>query len=647
MSKLAYQRLDDLLELLIKRSDYVSMHEFTTTFLVSDRTIRTDINNLNDTLKNVGATVTLARGKGYFLDIIDKATFTTWWKHSLTSSKIVLNSIEERQAFLIFTLFKESKPLSLEDFLEQLYVSKNTFYTYLKTIRDAFLPYGLKIVNRPNIGFEVIGSEFSKRQAISELLIGKDLQEYLVGFTETELALFDSIDLDLLKTIELASLAPLGLLDSDYYHKNILSHFALALSRIRENKPLIEFPIKVPTINNTAMTSMNLFFSQIEASFELILTKPERDYFIYYLSLNAPRLVETEAELEQSNAIAQDIVEELLGIIKKTSNFDWLKDETLIRDLTSHIEGFINMNLMDAGRSNPLLKTIKKSFPLAYDLCVTHLETLGIKYGLYFSDAEIGFVALHIAGAIERSTISNHRKYRVILICGTGRAMSRIIEAKINKRYPNEIEIVNRLSFIELQQQDLSEVDFVITTVPLGKITVPFIDIHMNQLDKDIEKVQAFMNQLNSKTATIFELFQKEFFFPIPELMTKEQLLVKMSRALEVRSIVPDSFFDSIWEREQISQTNINDVLAIPHPMSLISHQSRIAVAVLPNGLDWGNNETIHFVFLFAITKEDYEDTKDIYNLLLDFIEHSESQKEILVQPTFDYFIEKLKEIYP
>jgi len=53
-----------------------------------------------------------------------------------------------------------------------------------------------------------LGNEFAKRQAISDLLIEKDLQEYLVGFTEMELELFDTIDLTRLQELSLNHLAP-------------------------------------------------------------------------------------------------------------------------------------------------------------------------------------------------------------------------------------------------------------------------------------------------------------------------------------------------------------------------------------------------------------------------------------------------------
>lgn len=644
MSKLAYQRLDDLLELLAKQTTPLPMKELAKTFSISERTVRTDIANLNDLLTNVGATITLVRGQGYLLTILSKEQFNDWWNESMSSTDSFLTTSEERQAYLLFMLFKNESPLSLDDFLDQLFISKNTFYSYLKTARDNLMTYQLKIVNRPNIGFEIVGSEFAKRQAISDLLIEKDLQEYLVGFTEMELALFDTIDLDLLQKLELEYLAPLELLDSDYYHKNILSHFALAISRFLAGNEIVEFPLRVPILKKNAQETLDHFLTEIDQAFDIQLTHGEKEYFTYYLALNAPRLVETEATNTSSAATAKTIVDELLQAIKRTSNFDWVQDDMLIEDLTSHIEGFINMNLMEARRSNPLLATIKKSFPQAYDLCLTHLEIVGKKHGLYFSQDEVGYIALHIAGAMERNSSNDHRKYRVILVCGTGRAMSRIIEAKIKKNYQEIIEVVDRLSYVELQQCDLSAVDFVITTVPLERLSIPHLYINMAKLDKEIVKIENFIANYNEKKDEIYSLFREEFYFH-ENFADKEQLLKKMTQQLFQQGFVPEGFHDSIMKREAINQTNINEWLAIPHPMSLLAKRSAVAVAVLPEGVDWGQGDLVKFVFLFAISKEDYEDTEEIYSLLLELMDREDIQLAILQQNDFQNFLKQIKQL--
>lgn len=644
MSKLAYQRLDDLLELLAKQTTPIPMKELANSFAISERTIRTDIANLNDLLSNVGASITLVRGQGYLLSIHSKEQFDEWWSESMSSSVTHLTTSEERQAYLLFLLFKNENPLSLDDFLDQLFVSKNTFYSYLKTARDHLMSYQLKIINRPNIGFEVLGNEFAKRQAISDLLIEKDLQEYLVGFTEMELSLFDNIDLGLLQKLELKHLAPLELLDSDYYHKNILSHFALAISRFLAGHEMSEFPLRVPILKQQAQNVLTHFLAEIDQAFDIQLTNGEKNYFTYYLALNAPRLVETAATNNSSIKTAQSIVGELLRAIKRTSNFDWIEDKTLIEDLTSHIEGFINMNLMNARRSNPLLTTIKKSFPQAYDLCLTHLEIVGKKHGLYFSQDEVGYIALHIAGAMERNSISDHRKYRVILVCGTGRAMSRIIEAKINKYYQETIEVVERLSYVELQQQDLTTIDFVITTVLLEQLSIPHVYINMAKLDKEIVKIEHFLSRFTEANDEIYSLFHEDFYLH-EDVENKEQLLERMTLQLFQKDFVPENFLDSIMKREAINQTNINEWLAIPHPMSLLANQSAVSVAILPNGVDWGNGDLVKFVFLFAITKEDYEDTEEIYSLLLELMEREDIQQALLQQSDYHHFLTYIKQL--
>lgn len=644
MSKLAYQRLDDLLGLLAKQTTPLPMKELAKSFSISERTVRTDIANLNDLLSNVGATITLLRGQGYLLTIHSKEQFNDWWTESMTSAESFLTTSEERQAYLLFLLFKNEPPLSLDDFLDRLFISKNTFYSYLKTARDNLLTYQLKIINRPNIGFELLGNEFAKRQAISDLLIEKDLQEYLVGFTEMELALFDNIDLDLLQQLELESLAPLGLLDSDYYHKNILSHFALALSRFLDGHVITDFPVRVPILKQEAKDALGHFLAEIDRAFDIQLTADEKEYFTYYLALNAPRLVETELISTSSTETAKNLVEELLQAIKRTSNFDWVQDATLVEDLTSHIEGFINMNLMEARRSNPLLATIKKSFPQAYDLCLTHLEILGEKHGLYFSQDEVGYIALHIAGAMERNSVSNNRKYRVILVCGTGRAMSRIIEAKINKNYQDTLEVVDRFSYVELQQCNLSMIDFIITTVPLEQLSVPHIYINMAKLDKEIVKIENFIANFNQAKGEIYSLFREEFYF-YGDVENKEQLLKKMTQQLFKLDFISEDFHDSIMKREALNQTNINEWLAIPHPMSLLAKRSTVSVAVLPEGVDWGDGDLVKFVFLFAISKEDYEDTEEIYSLLLELMEREDIQQAILQQSDFQNFLKQIKQL--
>ena len=79
-----------------------------------------------------------------------------------------------------------------------------------------------------------------------------------------ELELFDTIDLTRLQELSLNHLAPLDLLDSDYYHKNILSHFALAISRFIAGHQINEFPLHVPALKEDAQKVVGHFLEEID-----------------------------------------------------------------------------------------------------------------------------------------------------------------------------------------------------------------------------------------------------------------------------------------------------------------------------------------------------------------------------------------------
>ncbi|MCJ0583945.1 PTS sugar transporter subunit IIA, partial [Enterococcus cecorum] len=140
----------------------------------------------------------------------------------------------------------------------------------------------------------------------------------------------------------------------------------------------------------------------------------------------------------------------------------------------------------------------------------------------------------------------------------------------------------------------------------------------MNHLDKEIERLKETINYSLPNSNRIFQLFSSNQFHVInDEQLTKEQLLKQMCQRLVDNGAVPEQFFESVWEREQIESTNINQNIALPHPMQLISNKSSVSVAIIPNGIEWGNDSLVHFIFLLSIQKKEYKNTEQIYDLLL------------------------------
>lgn len=638
MAKLDYQRLDDLVNvLLLNRQQPLALKSLVSQLAVSDRTIRHDIAMLNDTLPTYHAKINLTRSKGYQLVITDNHGFMKWWYSADSGNSTQLTTPEERQQYLLYLLLTSTTPQSVDSLLDNLYISKNTFYTYLKQVKEQLTTFNLKLINHPNVGFELVGLEFNIRKAIIELLIRADLQNYIIDFSSIEYHLFEDINLAQLQNLEMTYLKDLDLLESDFYHKNVLSALALSITRIMQNKPLKTIPLKVPKLNTDVINKVSELIKVIEKEYAIQFNNFERDYCYYNIGGNFPRLVQDTENIDYISSTSSEIVNTILQGIKQKTNYDWTHDEILRRDLTAHIKGFINMDIYNTNRTNPLLETIKKSFPLPYDLSLTQLKEVTQKYGIDFSEDEVGYIALHLAGAIERNDQHHYQKTDVAIVCASGRTLSKLIEIKLKKKYSQIVNIVGTYSYAELMHQEIVHNDILVSTIPISetKFTSFFLDV--NNLDRDIERIGERITQLTHQLSTI-DLFKPSFFYSIKGTMSKEALLTKMADNLQSEGFVESNFIDSVLTREKIGNTCINSVLAIPHPMSLIANQSALSLAIAPEGILWAGNTRVNFICLFSITKEDFAASESIYDLLLDFLEDTIAQKKLLEHPTLSSF---------
>lgn len=79
--------------------------------------------------------------------------------------------------------------------------------------------------------------------------------------------------------------------------------------------------------------------------------------------------------------------------------------------------------------------------------------------------------------------------------------------------------------------------------------------------------------------------------------------------------------------------------ISIPptHTMKPIALETKTAVAILKNPLDWGENSTgIRIVFLLAVGKGDQKGMEHLYDLLVRIIEEQSLQKELLEAHDFE-----------
>ncbi|WP_285945085.1 BglG family transcription antiterminator [Thomasclavelia cocleata] len=197
-----YNRLNEIFD-YVSQNDIVSVNRLSSLLNITDRTIRSDIQTINEIIKENGAQLKLKRKAGYYIEINDQEKYNTFLSSikQTKSNNRELDTSQDRIKYLLNLLLYSDEYITLDDLADNIYVSRNTLQNYIKTLKNIFSKYNLEYISKNNAGVKVIGNEDDKRKCLVENVLSFNFQNYVTGFTKDEYTLFEGIDLDLLKQI--------------------------------------------------------------------------------------------------------------------------------------------------------------------------------------------------------------------------------------------------------------------------------------------------------------------------------------------------------------------------------------------------------------------------------------------------------------
>lgn len=637
-----YNRLNEIFD-YVRQDSTLSVNQLSTLLNITDWTIRSDIQAINEILEKNGAKIKLKRKAGYFIEINDQEKYNTFLSliKKEKSSNPELDSSQDRIKYLLNILLYSDEYISLDDLADNIYVSKNTLQNYIKTLKNIFSKYNLEYISKTNVGVKIIGNEDDKRKCLVENVLSFNFQNYVTGFTKDEYTLFEGIDLDLLKQIISSKLKKAQIKTNDFNFKNLIIHFALMISRI-------QFDCYINTNNSIIIDDNYTSFiddiaDEIEHSFNITISEGEKKYLYCHLVANTQL-----NDLADNDNKIKELVEELLNSIYLDYNFDLRNDEILSHDLFLHFKSILNTKSFALNKRNPLLNTIKTNFPLAFDITLTCTAKIFNKPPYILTEDEIGYVSLHIGAAIERCFSGSLQNKSVILVCGSGQATTRMLEARLNVFFKDKITIVRKASyneFINYTKRELLNIDFVISTIPLKSDYIPTITVDFALNNQDIEAISKFLTSISlNKMKKSNKFFDKNLFIHLDEIDSKESLLKKMCQLMEEQNIVDSNYFDCVMERENLAKTNMNEVFALPHPMRLCAKDTKVAVAIIDKPLTWYRQDTVQIIFLLAIKQGDQQDIEHLYDIFIEIVNNPKLQQSIIHSHNYDSFINNLLE---
>ncbi|MBE0113458.1 BglG family transcription antiterminator [Klebsiella michiganensis] len=604
-----HQRLAQLFTLL--QNETLPQEELAQRLSVSTRTVRADITALNALLLHYGAQFILTRGSGYQLVIHDPTRYQTL-EESAPKAQHIPRTAADRIHFLLVRFLTSAFSIKLEDLADTWFVSRATLQGDMVDVRERFQRYQLTLETRPRHGKKLFGSEVSIRACLTDLLWELSQPGPLNPLIGEEA--FDASVPTLLAGVLQETLTRHHVRLTDAGERFICLYGAVAVRRVSEGYPLADFSAE-DVAQNVRDAARELANTMQQLTGKL-LAPAEEEWLCVHL---AARQVQ---DVDPGTISADDdeaLVNYILRYINQQYNYNLLDDAQLHADLLTHIKTMITRVRYQIMIPNPLLENIKQHYPMAWDMTLAAVSSWG-KYTPYaISENEIGFLVLHIGVGLERHyNIGYQRQPQVLLVCDTSNAMVRMIEAILQRKYP-QLEIAATLSQREYEQREEIAEDFVISTVRISEKEKPVVTIAPFPTDYQLDQIGKLVLVDRTRPWMLNKYFDEAHFQVIDTPMDQQALFAMLCQQLQQEGFVGAEFHGSVVEREAIVSTMLGDGIALPHALGLLAKKTVVYTVIAPHGIAWGD-ETAHIIFLLAISKSEYEEAMAIYDIFVTFL---------------------------
>lgn len=643
---------------MVKNHPGITRAELANRLDVSERTVYAIIRECNQALGPI-ATIAFQRageqGSGYYLNVKDAIALDCWIQ-SASQLESMPQTSEERVRYLLNDLLSRTGWIKLDDLSDMLFVSRATLSNDMRSVEEELHRFNLTLERRPRYGIRVNGSEMSRRLCLANIAVahiaadhegmqdaGEDDVQVLSTFASLsgeskQASLLDMVSRCVEDTLK----------DKDFHinslvYRNLLIHISIALLRMQEG---CYVPVPAQELDRLRGTQefavAQKLARRIEEETDIALPEEEVAYISIHL---AGKQVFSAGSSDGDGLVISDeiwdLVSQMLDLVWSSFRFDFRTDLELRMNLARHIVPLGVRLTHHLAMDNPILADTKARFPLAYAMAVEASSVLSEHYGSVLSEAEIGYIALAFALAIERQKTERPKK-NIVIVCASGRGTARLLEYRYREEFGAYLDTVRACDVSQLDAIDFSRVDYVFTTVPLNRtLPVPVREVGVFLDEGEIADVRELIR--SERTAAFSELatyLDMRLFLPHLSCSSKEEVLMTLCQAAIRVKGVDSSLIDLVLERERLAPTAFGNEVALPHPVSSVSDETFLVVGLLDDPVAW-NEQMVRAIFLISPSRDDRSGLEALYDRLTDVLMSSSAISTLLADQRLET-LEKL-----
>lgn len=107
---------------------------------------------------------------------------------------------------------------------------------------------------------------------------------------------------------------------------------------------------------------------------------------------------------------------------------------------------------------------------------------------------------------------------------------------------------------------------------------------------------------------------------------------------------IDQHYVESIIEREKISSTAFNHIVAVPHSMKMNGKRTSISIVINDKPVKWGES-TVQIIAMIVMNREERKEFRSIFDSFIEVLSESKNANKIIESKNYEDFIRILSEL--
>lgn len=464
---------------------------------INERTIRYEIEKINEYLLSKGCMVKISKGR---VEVLEKEKIEKILEENYDIKHF---SAKEREKYIYLHILLE-RGVNQQKMCEELDISRNTSKLYLKNLEERLKKYHLKLENSYKKGVILKGEEENIRHAllnffwnlknVENSLFRKKMNRFLVENDEGIDSFLNYCQKKMEKIV------------SDEAYEIIKIYLKIMLLMIKKGQTIEKIKNEHFLETTNEYQSIKKGVAILEASYDMEILNKEilkiTELFLGSHTYNfSYSYYDTWIEMEI-------LIKKMIFNFNKRIDVNILNDKVLIEGLLNHLKPTLYRIQNGIELENTVYLEVKESYPILFQITTDIVRELENFIGKKFTYEEIAFITIHFKAAIDRNTVASREKKRVLLVCGLGYGTSKLLSQNLKEIYSVEVVDIIPKHYLKKRVKE-KDFDLIITTVELNSLDDKRV-IKVNPIlsSENIEKLDSMGLKKRSKKILLSELLK-------------------------------------------------------------------------------------------------------------------------------------------